>query len=232
MAETTPTGEFFQVAIDGPAASGKSTAARLLASRIGGYYINTGDMYRTVSWKALVLGISPDDAPDAVVKMLADLDLHYRIVEGRPLLFLNGTPVRQAEIRSPQVAAIVSQVARIPGVRSWLLELQRKCKSLGRIVMEGRDIATVIFPNAKFKFFITASPLERARRRLAQTDEVTDGATLESVAADIARRDKIDSTREVAPLKPAPDSIIVQTDGLDANEVADRLAEIVLSGHP
>ena len=98
--------------------------------------------------------------------------------------------------------------------------------------MEGRDIATVIFPNAKFKFFITASPLERARRRLAQTDEVTDGATLESVAADIARRDKIDSTREVAPLKPAPDSIIVQTDGLDANEVADRLAEIVLSGHP
>ena len=125
MAETTPTGEFFQVAIDGPAASGKSTAARLLASRIGGYYINTGDMYRTVSWKALVLGISPDDAPDAVVKMLADLDLHYRIVEGRPLLFLNGTPVKQAEIRSPQVAAIVSQVARIPGVRSWLLELQR-----------------------------------------------------------------------------------------------------------
>ena len=121
MAETTPTGEFFQVAIDGPAASGKSTAARLLASRIGGYYINTGDMYRTVSWKALVLGISPDDAPDAVVKMLADLDLHYRIVERRPLLFLNGTPVRQAEIRSPQVAAIVSQVARIPGVRSWLL---------------------------------------------------------------------------------------------------------------
>ena len=229
MAETTPTGEFFQVAIDGPAASGKSTAARLLASRIGGYYINTGDMYRTVSWKALVLGISPDDAPDAVVKMLADLDLHYRIVERRPLLFLNGTPVRQAEIRSPQVAAIVSQVARIPGVRSWLLELQRECKSLGRIVMEGRDIATVIFPNAKFKFFITASPLERARRRLAQTDEVT---TLAAVAADIARRDKIDSTREVAPLKPAPDSIIVQTDGLDANEVADRLAEIVLSGHP
>lgn len=232
MAETTPTGEFFQVAIDGPAASGKSTAARLLASRIGGYYINTGDMYRTVSWKALALGISPDDDPDAVVRMLADLDLHYRIVEGRPLLFLNGTPVRQAEIRSPQVAAIVSQVARIPGVRSWLLELQRECKSLGRIVMEGRDIATVIFPNAKFKFFITASPLERARRRLAQTDEVTDGATLESVAADIARRDEIDSTREVAPLKPAPDSIIVQTDGLDANEVADRLAEIVLSGHP
>lgn len=232
MAETTPTGELFQVAIDGPAASGKSTAARLLASRIGGYYINTGDMYRTVSWKALALGISPDDDPDAVVRMLADLDLHYRIVEGRPLLFLNGTPVRQAEIRSPQVAAIVSQVARIPGVRSWLLELQRECKYLGRIVMEGRDIATVIFPNAKFKFFITASPLERARRRLAQTDEVTDGATLESVAADIARRDKIDSTREVAPLKPAPDSIIVQTDGLDANEVADRLAEIVLSGHP
>ena len=127
-------------------------------------------MYRTVSWKALVLGISPDDAPDAVVRMLADLDLHYRIVEGRPLLFLNGTPVRQAEIRSPQVAAIVSQVARIPGVRSWLLGLQRECKSLGRIVMEGRDIATVIFPNAKFKFFITASPLERARRRLALTE--------------------------------------------------------------
>ena len=219
--------QFFQVAIDGPAASGKSTVARLLAKRIGGYYINTGDMYRAVSWVALTHGVDPVANPAGVVALLADCDLRYRIVDGVPTLFLNGSVVPQEAIRSPEVSSIVSPVAAIPEVREWMLDRQRECKEVGIVIMEGRDIGTVIFPGAKFKFFVTASPMERARRRLAQKGEVADGATLESVAADIARRDEIDSTRAVAPLRPAEDAVTIMTDGITAEEVADLLATAI-----
>lgn len=216
-------GQFFQVAIDGPAASGKSTVAKLLAKRIGGYYINTGDMYRAVAWQALVHGVVPED----VVKLLPSFDLRYRIVDGVPTLFLNDAVVPHDAIRSPEVSAIVSQVAAVPAVREWMLDRQRECKEVGIVIMEGRDIGTVIFPQAKFKFFVTASPMERARRRLAQKGEVADGATLESVAADIARRDEIDSTRAVAPLRPAEDAVTIMTDGISAEEVAELLAAAI-----
>ena len=219
--------KFFQVAIDGPAASGKSTVARLLAKRIGGYYINTGDMYRAVSWVALQHGVDPVANPAGVVKLLADCDLRYRIVDDVPTLFLNNEVVPQEAIRSPEVSAIVSPVAAIPEVREWMLDRQRECKEVGIVIMEGRDIGTVIFPDAKFKFFVTASPMERARRRLAQKGEVAEGATLESVAADIARRDEIDSTRAVAPLRPAEDAVTIMTDGITAEEVADLLATAI-----
>ena len=219
--------QFFQVAIDGPAASGKSTVARLLAKRIGGYYINTGDMYRAVSWVALTHGVDPVANPAGVVKLLADCDLCYRIVDDVPTLFLNNEVVPQEAIRSPEVSAIVSPVAAIPEVREWMLGRQRECKEVGIVIMEGRDIGTVIFPDAKFKFFVTASPMERARRRLAQKGEVAEGATLESVAADIARRDEIDSTRAVAPLRPAENAVTIMTDGITAEEVADLLATAI-----
>ena len=219
--------QFFQVAIDGPAASGKSTVARLLAKRIGGYYINTGDMYRAVSWVALQHGVDPVANPAGVVKLLADCDLRYRIVDDVPTLFLNNEVVPQEAIRSPEVSAIVSPVAAIPEVREWMLDRQRECKEVGIVIMEGRDIGTVIFPDAKFKFFVTASPMERARRRLAQKGEVAEGATLESVAADIARRDEIDSTRAVAPLRPAENAVTIMTDGITAEEVADLLATAI-----
>ena len=219
--------KFFQVAIDGPAASGKSTVARLLAKRIGGYYINTGDMYRAVSWVALTHGVDPVANPAGVVKLLADCDLCYRIVDDVPTLFLNNEVVPQEAIRSPEVSAIVSPVAAIPEVREWMLDRQRECKEVGIVIMEGRDIGTVIFPDAKFKFFVTASPMERARRRLAQKGEVAEGATLESVAADIARRDEIDSTRAVAPLRPAENAVTIMTDGITAEEVADLLATAI-----
>jgi cytidylate kinase len=219
--------QFFQVAIDGPAASGKSTVARLLAKRIGGDYINTGDMYRAVSWVALTHGVDPVANPAGVVKLLADCDLRYRIVDDVPTLFLNNEVVPQEAIRSPEVSAIVSPVAAIPEVREWMLGRQRECKEVGIVIMEGRDIGTVIFPDAKFKFFVTASPMERARRRLAQKGEVAEGATLESVAADIARRDEIDSTRAVAPLRPAENAVTIMTDGITAEEVADLLATAI-----
>lgn len=215
----------FQVAIDGPAASGKSTVARLLAGRIGGYYINTGDMYRTITWQVRERGVDPANDAAGVDTLLAQMDLHYRICDGKPLLHLNEQPVPAPQIRAPEVSAMVSQVASLPAVRQWMLDRQRECAALGIVIMEGRDIGTVIFPQAQFKFFVTATPEERARRRLAQPGEVPDGATLESVAQDIARRDYIDSHREIAPLRPAEDAETIVTDGMSAEEVAELLAE-------
>ncbi|HOG50249.1 MAG TPA: (d)CMP kinase [Lentisphaeria bacterium] len=215
--------KMIQIAIDGPAASGKSTAARTLAERLGGYYVNTGDMYRTVAWAALQAGIDPDADPGAVVAKLPEWDLRLQAEGGVLQLILNDVPVQQAAIRAPEVAAVVSQVARIPEVRDWMLSRQRDCRHLGIIIMEGRDIGTVVLPDATCKFFITASPEERARRRLQQAGEVAPSATLASVAADIAERDRIDSTRAVAPLKPADDAEIFVTDGMEKEEVAELL---------
>ncbi|MBO7741704.1 MAG: (d)CMP kinase [Victivallales bacterium] len=217
----------FQVAIDGPAASGKSTLARLLAGRIGGYYINTGDMYRAATWYILSRGIDPAHSPEDAAALLAECDIRYRIADGKPQLFLNDAPVDAAAIRSPEVASKVSHTARIPAVRQWMLERQQGCSELGIVIMEGRDIGTVIFPRARFKYFVTASPEERARRRFAQPGEVPPGATLESVARDIAERDRIDSTREVAPLKPAEDAVMICSDGFTAEELADNVAQMI-----
>ncbi|MGN0867600.1 MAG: (d)CMP kinase [Oligosphaeraceae bacterium] len=220
----------FQIAIDGPAASGKSTVAKLLAQRLGGHYLSTGDLYRALSWKALSRNLQPETQPDQVVEMLQDTTLAYQLKEGAPVLFLDGREVNLPELHAPRVAAVVSHVAKIPALREWLLQVQRDCRNLGIVIMEGRDIGTVIFPQAKFKFFVTATPLERARRRLAQKGEVPQGATLESVAADIARRDELDSTRKTAPLRPAEDAVLIQTDGMTPDQVADKLAGLVRQG--
>ena len=218
-----------QIAIDGPAASGKSTAARGLAARLGGLYVNTGDMYRTVAWAALQVGAEPVHHPETVPPLLPNWDLRYRQTpDGQLRLVLNGQPVRQDDIRAPEVAAVVSYVARIPEVRAWMTSRQRDCAALDApIVMEGRDIGTVILPDATHKFFVTATPLERARRRLAQSGEVASGATLEQVAADIAERDRIDSTRAVAPLKAAPDAVTVVTDGMTPEAVVEHLLALI-----
>lgn len=222
---------YFQVAIDGPAAAGKSTVAALLAARIGGHYISTGALYRAAAWFCLSHSVTPGTSTDsAVVELLPQCGLRYCIEGGEAVLHLNGRPVDNAALRTPQVAAVVSQTARIPEVRQRLLEVQRSCRELGIVIMEGRDIGTVIFPDARFKFFVTATPMERARRRLAQPGETASGATLESIAAAIAERDRIDSTRAVAPLRPAPDAVTVVTDGLNAGEVADKLAAVIHAG--
>ncbi len=218
-----------QIAIDGPAASGKSTAARGLAARLNGLYVNTGDMYRTLAWACIQHNINPVHHPRELVCLLSKWDLRYRRqADGRLVLFFNGAPVRQEDIRAPHVAAIVSYVAQIPELRAWMTSRQRDCANLDvPIVMEGRDIGTVILPDAPYKFFVTASPEERARRRLAQSDEVASDATLAKVAADIAERDRIDSTRAVAPLKPAADAVTVVTDGMTKEQVVDHLLSFI-----
>lgn len=213
-----------QIAIDGPAAAGKSTAAKNLAARLGGYYVNTGDMYRTLAWAALRAGVDPRVDESGVAALLPQWDMRYQAATGSGLqLYFNGAAVRQEDIRAPEVAAVVSYIAQIPAVRAWMLSRQRECRALGVIVMEGRDIGTVIFPEAKYKFFITASPEERARRRFLQKGEVADGATLATVAAEIAERDRIDSTRATAPLKPAAGALVLKTDGMDQEAVVEAL---------
>ena len=213
-----------QIAIDGPAASGKSTDAKLLAERINGLYVNTGLMYRAIAGAAYNLHIDPEKNPQELVKLLPQWTLEYRLDnENKKLeLFFNDKPVDNAFLRSKEVSDIVSHVSAIPEIRDWMLQKQRDCAKLPIIVMEGRDIQTVVLPNATYKFFITASPEERARRRLKQGD-FKDGTTLAEVAAQIAMRDKIDSTREIAPLKPADDSLVINTDNMTPDEVVDKI---------
>ena len=217
-----------QIAIDGPAASGKSTVAKLLAARLNGLYVNTGEMYRAVAAAAYKLNINPEKNPQELVKHLPEWTLEYKLdpeKDGLELYF-NGNPVDHAFLRSKEVSDIVSQAAAIPEVRDWMLQKQRDCAKLPIIVMEGRDIQTVVLPNATYKFFITASPEERAKRRLNQGD-FKDGTTLAEVAAQIAMRDKIDSTREIAPLKPAADALIIKTDNMTPDEVVDKMIEFM-----
>ena len=220
------------IAIDGPAASGKSTLASSLARKLEIPYINTGNMYRAITMFALDAGINRETecTNEIFVFLLKDLKLNYvKNPTGDYELELNGT-LASSRLRSPQVAAFVSSVAALSEVRNWLRNLQRECARLGLIVMEGRDIGTVIFPDAEFKFFLTATPEERARRRLAQDGETFDGATLESVAKDIAERDRIDSSRAIAPLKAAADAEIVDSTNMTINEVVNYLAGRVTNG--
>ena len=217
-----------QIAIDGPAASGKSTDAKLLAERINGLYVNTGLMYRAVAGAAYNLSIDPEKNPQELVKLLPQWTLEYRLDNdaNKLELFFNNKPVDNAFLRSKEVSDIVSQVSAIPEVRDWMLQKQRDCAKLPIIIMEGRGIQTVVLPNATYKFFITASPEERARRRLKQGD-FKDGTTLKEVAEQIKLRDHLDSTRAIAPLKPAADSLVINTDNMTPDEVVDKMIEFM-----
>jgi CMP/dCMP kinase len=211
------------IAIDGPAASGKSTVARLVAARLGGYYISTGEMYRALAWELLRRGVDPAADPAGVAALLPQLKLHCELRDGRPELVLNGERVPAEAVRAPEIAAAASVAAAIPAVRAWLLERQRDTARLGLVVLEGRDIGTVVFPDTPHKFFITARSETRAQRRLAQAGETAPGATVASVAAEIAERDRRDATRAIAPLRPAADAVIIETDSLTAEAVAARI---------
>ncbi len=212
------------IALDGPAASGKSTLAAALAEKLGIVYVNTGSLYRAVA----LLAQGADSVP---ASLLNSLDVAYcRNDAGLYELSLNGS-FPGAALRTPEVAARASRVAAQPAVRAALLDVQRKMAEKGWIVMEGRDIGTVVFPDAAFKFFVTATPEERARRRLAQTGESAEGATLEEVAAMIRLRDDADANRAVAPLRPAADTLLLDTTGRSVAEMVEelypRLAEAV-----
>jgi len=210
------------IALDGPAASGKSTVATAVAKALDIPYVNTGNMYRAITYFAQSNGVNPLDAA-AVTALLPRIELDYRPnAAGSYEIYLNGT-APGAAIRTPEVTAAVSPVSAIPAVREWLLGKQRSFAGLGLIVMEGRDIGTVIFPDADYKFFLTATPEARARRRLNQGGETPADATVQSVAAEIAERDRQDSTRAIAPLRQAADAELVDSSDLTVEQVVARI---------
>ena len=209
------------IAIDGPAGSGKSTVARALAGRLGLEYLDTGAMYRAVTFAALRRGIDPGEA-DQVARMVGDLEL---AVEPDSVLVDGGDAT--IEIRGPEVSRAVSIVAANAEVRAEMVRRQRAwvvARNGG--VLEGRDIGTVVFPDAELKVYLTADPEVRAQRR---SKEVSD-LSYETVAADLARRDALDQGREVSPLTEAPDAFVVDTTGLDVDEIIEVIAARVVVG--
>ena len=218
------------IAIDGPAASGKSTAARNLAARLGIPYINTGSLYRAIAWKTAQKGISTRDEA-ALRAMLADTVIRYAVPAGggNPDIEIDGVFPGQA-LRAPEIARGASIVAAIPFVRAFTLQIQRDAAKTQLVVMEGRDIGTAVFPDAQYKFFLTASPRVRALRRLGQGGETPDNATVDSVAAEIAERDRQDMNRSVAPLKQADDAVFIDSSGMTAEEVLDAMVLCIQDG--
>jgi cytidylate kinase len=203
------------IAIDGPAGSGKSTIARRLATRLGLEYLDTGAMYRGVTFAALRRGIDPADDAD-VARIVGDVDL---VVEPDRVV-VDGVDAT-IEIRGPEVTRAVSLVAANPGVRSELVRRQREwAAERGGGVMEGRDIGTVVFPDAALKVYLTARPEVRAERRSKEVEELS----YETVAADLARRDALDQGREDSPLAEADDALVVDTSELSVDEVVEALA--------
>lgn len=209
------------ITIDGPAGSGKSTVAKLLAARLDARFLDTGAMYRAVAYAVLQAGVSESEA--TAVASIAD---KVKLKLDNDRLFLNGNNVA-AEIRSPEVTAISSVVAANPAVRRRLVELQRGVGQNGNLVTEGRDQGTVVFPSAEFKFFVTASVDARARRRHRELIAKGSNLTLETVKAQLRQRDERDERREHAPMKPAPDACIVDTSNMTIAQVVDFLAETI-----
>jgi cytidylate kinase len=212
------------IAIDGPAGAGKSTVAKAVADKLEYLYIDTGAMYRAIAWKVIENNI-PLSEPEKIIALARQTDIHFAIIDGAQHIFADGEDLSEA-IRTPEATRLSSPVSALQGVRQRLVELQRTMGEQGGVVMEGRDIGTVVFPNAEIKIFLTASAEERARRRVEQLKELGMEADLEQTAADIRDRDLRDSTRAHSPLRQASDAILVETDGLTQEQVIDALIAI------
>lgn len=212
------------VAVDGPAGAGKSTISKLVAGRLGLTYIDTGAMYRAVAFKVLEKNLPLTE--EGIIEAARDAEIDQQSVDGVTKTFLDGRDVSK-EIRTPEVSKIVSPVAKIGFVRERLTELQRKMATRGGVIMDGRDIGTVVLPNADVKIFLTASVEERARRRYEELKAKGFDVELSSIEKDIATRDKIDSEREIAPLKQADDAILIDSTGLTIEEVTNKMIALI-----
>ena len=213
------------VAIDGPAGAGKSTAARLLAARLGYALLDTGAIYRAMALRARQQGISWDDGPG--VAALADgLDLSFQMDGDVNRVLANGQDLT-ASIRTPEISDGASRVSALPEVRAALLGLQRRIGAAGGVVVEGRDIGTVVFPDAEAKFFLTASADERARRRMAELQAGDRPADLAQTKTELLARDERDSSRATAPLRRAEDAVEIDSSALGPAQVVDAMAQIV-----
>ncbi len=217
---------YISIAIDGPAGAGKSTIAKSLAARHGWLYVDTGAIYRTVGLYTLRHGIDPKDA-DAVKGILPELDIQMQVEgDGVQHMYLDGEDVT-SDIRTPEISMYASAVSAHAAVRSYLLEMQRSLARTRNVVMDGRDIGTVVLPHASVKIFLTASAEIRARRRWLEQQQKGNDQPFEAVLADVIQRDEQDTHRAVAPLRQAEDAVLADTSNLNLEESVDLLDSII-----
>lgn len=214
----------FNVAIDGPAGAGKSTIAKAAAKELGFIYVDTGALYRAIAYNAVTKGVIDDT--QKIIDMLTDTNVELKYVDGVQAVYLNGDDV-SAYIRTPEISMGASKVSAIPQVREFLLNLQRDIAQKNNVIMDGRDIATVVLPNADVKIFLFASPECRAQRRYKELMEKGEDVTLEDVLADVNQRDYQDSHRDIAPLKPSEDSVMADTSKLNLEESIQLIINII-----
>lgn len=213
------------IAIDGPAGAGKSTVAKGVAAKLGYIYVDTGALYRAIGVYALRQGVDTKDG-DGVSALLPEINVELKFIDGVQHVFLNGEDV-SVEIRTPDASMAASNVSAIPSVRSFLFDLQRNIASKNDCIMDGRDIGTVVLPNAQVKIFFTADPEERAMRRYKELIIKDPDVKYDDVLADLKVRDYQDSHREIAPLKPAEDSVVYNTTGNSLEESVEKVINII-----
>ncbi len=212
------------VAIDGPAGAGKSTIAKAVAKELGFIYVDTGALYRAVAYNAVKNGVIDDE--QGIISMLDDTKVELKYVEGVQSVYLNGEDV-SGFIRTPEISMGASKVSAIPQVREFLLNLQREIAKTNNVIMDGRDIATVVLPDAEVKIFLFASPECRAERRYKELVEKGENVSFDDVLKDVNQRDYQDSHREIAPLKPSEESIMADTSELTLQESIDLIVNTI-----
>ncbi len=212
------------VAIDGPAGAGKSTIAKAAAKQLNYIYVDTGALYRTIAYNAVMNNVIDDT--NGIIAMLDNTKVELKYIDGAQAVFLNGEDV-SAYIRTPEISMGASKVSAIPEVRAFLLSLQREIAKENDVIMDGRDIATVVLPNADVKIFLFASPECRAERRYKELVEKGENVKYEDVLADVNQRDYQDSHREIAPLKPSEDSIMLDTSKLNLDESIELVIKTI-----
>jgi len=212
------------IAIDGPSGAGKSTVAKKVAAALNFVYIDTGAMYRAVTSRVLALGIEETDTVE-IIKLAGTVNIRLRQEAGGLRVLADGADVTE-EIRTPAVTAAVAAISQVPAVRQALVRLQLEMAEAGKVVLDGRDIGTVVIPEACAKIFLTASPAERARRRWMELRQKGYEPDLQSLQTEMEERDRKDVERELAPLQKADDAVLVDTTGLSIDAVVERILEI------
>lgn len=213
------------IAIDGPAGAGKSTMARACAKALGYLYVDTGAIYRTVGYYMRLMGIGPKDK-DGIARLIDEVNIEIRYEDGVQHMILNGKDVTD-EIRTPEMSMYASGVSAQPCVRAFLLDMQRELARTQNVVMDGRDIGTVVLPDAQVKIFLTADVRVRAERRLAELQAKGEQTSLQKVLAEMQARDKQDSERAAAPLRQAKDAVLLDTSALTPEAAVDAILAIV-----
>jgi len=214
------------IAIDGPSGAGKSTLAKQLAADFGYIYVDTGAMYRSIGLYVCRKNIAADDKA-GIIGCLGGIEVDLKYIDGTQHVMLNGEDVSD-KIRTEEISKYASAVSAIPEVRSFLLDLQRNLAARSSVIMDGRDIGTVILPDAEVKIFLTASDCKRAERRYKELIEKGQKVTFEGVLENIRQRDKNDSERALAPLKPADDAVIVDTSDLDLKQSFELMKKVIM----